>query len=189
MKRVLLCVDLHVVPCSELENIGKGNSSGNSRILYSSNPSQNIWTDINLVSVLEFLSFNELWTKRIFQPPNLLKLNGENGILMKGEKEWKFCPHSFKVHEKPNLFFPKDIPLELDYRRRVAATWAHGESRLNETHINAKLESNGARRIGRRHCWGKLAEPTPLYSLGLSYRSQTSGLWNRNSVKYGRSFF
>ena len=42
MKRVLLCVDLHVVPCSELENIGKGNSSGNSRILYSSNPSQNI---------------------------------------------------------------------------------------------------------------------------------------------------
>jgi len=38
-----------------------------------------------------------IWTKRIFQPPNLLKLNGENGMMMmmmimmmmmmKGEKE------------------------------------------------------------------------------------------------------
>ena len=69
------------------------------------------------------------------------------------KKSENSAPIVFKYIKNSNLFFsPKDIPLELDFRQRVAATAAHGEDRLNETHINAKLESNGARRIGRRHC-------------------------------------
>jgi hypothetical protein len=143
---------------------GRRTSCGNSRILDSSNPSQDIWIALKSVSMLEYLSLNEHWTNRIVQLPNLLKLNGENGMMMKGAKDWKFCPHSFQVHQKLQLFSPpKDIPLELRlcYRLRVVATGTQGEGRLNEPHINAKLESNGARRIGGWHCWEKRAEPSP----------------------------
>jgi hypothetical protein len=80
----LACVWLYA---ANWKTSGRGNSSGNSRILYSSNASQNIRTDLKFVSVLEFLSLNEHWTKRIFHPLNPLKLNGENGMMMKGEKE------------------------------------------------------------------------------------------------------